>query len=172
MIDVDNKSVQDGLSCPPESFLTVESFVGIRKALKPDGILALNFVCRNPTIETTHLKSLCSHFPFIYQYKICGELNKVFLCFVRTPPGNTKHFSTSLGKSVRHLRDIQKIEEIDNTNTGSTNGVKSKKQVRKGQNRVGSSGAYSDASEDNIASLSDEALTYFCGKFKVLRSKD
>lgn len=129
LIDVDNKSTKEGLSCPPPDFLEASTLESYKKSMKPDGsILVINLVCRNLDLKRHYYDAVQQQFPFVLQCDVPSELNTLLFCFLTIPDPNLKSISGPVLSSCIKL--ICGKDDNINSSCKKSNG-KSKTPVKK-----------------------------------------
>ncbi|XP_066295235.1 eEF1A lysine and N-terminal methyltransferase-like [Branchiostoma lanceolatum] len=81
ILDVDSKDVTVGMTFPPQPFVEKECLKNIKGILHDDGLLILNLVCRDVTLQASVVETVRSVFPRILSKKIEDEVNEILLCF-------------------------------------------------------------------------------------------
>ncbi|XP_066141878.1 eEF1A lysine and N-terminal methyltransferase homolog isoform X1 [Euwallacea fornicatus] len=80
LCDVDNKSSDIGMSCPPKEFIAPNTLEKISKAIGSKGIFVVNLVLRDTQLRPGIIATFQKTFKTIVSYKLSEDLNEVFLC--------------------------------------------------------------------------------------------
>jgi len=131
LIDVDNKSIKEGLSCPPPEFLEPTNIEAFKAKLDPQcGVLVINLACRNTELKESYQNHIMEHFPFILSYNITGEINTLLFCFPREP-------ETKLPGTELSLTEVtKKSEDSKATNTIKDSTLNRRKKKKKPSSKV------------------------------------
>ncbi|BES89337.1 Methyltransferase-like protein [Nesidiocoris tenuis] len=111
MFDVDNKDIITGLSCPPPSFLEMETLKTVHSILNPDGVFILNLVTRDLKLSFDIRKRLIDIFSTIGSFKLDDDLNEIIYCY----PTSTD-FSKTITEGSSKFKEIirqKKLEPVD-----------------------------------------------------------
>lgn len=76
-LDVDNKDLSEGLTCPPAQFLTEQTLKEITAITKCTGAVVINFVCRNEALKKEVYQRLKKAFCAVFVQKIPDNVNEV-----------------------------------------------------------------------------------------------
>ncbi|CAG7827606.1 unnamed protein product [Allacma fusca] len=124
LLDVDNKSVTEGLSCPPPAFLEEKALLQMKSKLNSEaGILVLNLVCRNVKLKTSYINLVTKLFPLVYSYQVGSDLNNILFCFVSIPPGTEKQRSGEIKGAIKWLDNVvaSRAQRKQSKNQSQTN---------------------------------------------------
>uniref|UniRef100_A0A183DRW9 STAS domain-containing protein n=1 Tax=Gongylonema pulchrum TaxID=637853 RepID=A0A183DRW9_9BILA len=78
--DVAGSSEHDGLSCPLPSFVTDDTLVAMRSALRERGVLVLNLVSRNEELAEQIRTRISTFFQHYFVHCSEEDLNEVLIC--------------------------------------------------------------------------------------------
>jgi hypothetical protein len=155
LLDVDNKSVTEGLSCPPPAFLEEKTLLQMKARLNPEaGILVLNLVCRNAKLKESYVNLVKKLFPLVYSYQVGSDLNNILFCFGSVPPGTEKQRSGEIKGAIRWLDGV----------VASRVEIESGKKPGKSQ----SNGNHSEWNSD-VKQFFDEEVDFIQERFQVLK---
>ncbi|XP_014253438.1 methyltransferase-like protein 13 [Cimex lectularius] len=112
MFDVDNKTIQTGLSCPPASFVEMEVLQRVKKILNPQGVFILNLVCRDTTISADIYKRVQSVFGTVGSVKLDDDLNEIIYCYSK-PKLDIKQCLEKGSEKFADIIQHKKLEKID-----------------------------------------------------------
>ncbi|CAJ0931086.1 unnamed protein product, partial [Mesorhabditis belari] len=68
-----------GITCPPPSFLTDQALDNMKRSLKPNGILALNFVTRDQSLAGKTRGIVQKHFKGLYSMSVAHHVNEILI---------------------------------------------------------------------------------------------
>ncbi|XP_037518194.1 eEF1A lysine and N-terminal methyltransferase [Rhipicephalus sanguineus] len=76
-LDVDNKDLSEGLTCPPAEFLAEKTLKELAAITKCTGAVVINFVCRNEALKKEMYQRLKKVFCAVYFQSIPDNVNEV-----------------------------------------------------------------------------------------------
>ncbi|VDN57003.1 unnamed protein product [Dracunculus medinensis] len=101
-VDIAGSMNVEGLNCPPPSFITAEVLTSMHNLLKPNGVMAFNFVTRDDAYGNEIIEKIKSVFGNVYIYSSNEDINKVLIC----PKENIDIASANkISKSLRREND-------------------------------------------------------------------
>ncbi|CAG9771157.1 unnamed protein product [Ceutorhynchus assimilis] len=110
LCDVDSKSTEIGMSCPPKEFLASDFLGSISKVIGKRGLFVANIVLRDQTLRPGILATLQDVFKMVVAYKLSKDLNEIFVC--TNFDGKKEEFLDKLGASAEAFKRFSK-DEID-----------------------------------------------------------
>lgn len=116
MLDVDNKDISAGISCPPISFVQEPFLKKIIQLISPNGILILNLACRDQQIKNTIFSNLSSVFSVIFAKSVADEVNQIIYALpnqTETENNLSAHAKKNLLKLTEQLKSSMKEDFID-----------------------------------------------------------
>ncbi|XP_033119129.1 eEF1A lysine and N-terminal methyltransferase-like [Anneissia japonica] len=115
--DVDSKDTGVGMTCPPKEFLEKTLLLKVQSLLKPKGLFALVFGCREDNLKASSLVKIKEVFPVVIMKPIEGEVNCVVYASCNTDEDIWKETQKEhLPPAVRLLQSkVKKLssEEFD-----------------------------------------------------------
>ncbi|KAL1423653.1 hypothetical protein MTO96_021027 [Rhipicephalus appendiculatus] len=76
-LDVDNKDLSEGLTCPPAEFLSEKTLKELAAITECTGAVVINFVCRNEALKKEMYQRLKKAFRAVYFQTIPDNVNEV-----------------------------------------------------------------------------------------------
>jgi len=145
LLDVDNKSLKEGLSCPPPDFLEASELEKMKHVMDPEkSILVINLVCRNEDLKLNYMQEIAKHFKFMCYYDVPDEVNRVIFCFHEVVNSvSIDELSPLIRKSIESI-----IKKNANTTTSYKESSGKSKKGKSGESKTKSScfdGALDDA---------------------------
>jgi len=160
LIDVDNKSTKEGLSCPPPDFLDKSSIEYFKSKMDPKGsIFVLNLVCRNEALKKGYMAHVRQLFPFVYACDVPDEVNTILFCFSEAPSSNLnpKNLPQLVKQSIEWV-NAGNFQDNCNSNSGISKDKRKKAQHSNNLNKT----------DDCFCGALSEA-ELLSGKFKILK---
>lgn len=103
-VDVDNKDLSEGLTCPPAEFLTEQVLKELAAITKCTGAVVINFVCRNEALKKEVYQRLKKAFCGVYVQKIPDNVNEVLYLSNSECDSLMKTFTSNV-KQLRNTMD-------------------------------------------------------------------
>ncbi|KAH6947251.1 hypothetical protein HPB50_017779 [Hyalomma asiaticum] len=116
-VDVDNKDLSEGLTCPPAEFLTEQVLKELAAITKCTGAVVINFVCRNEALKKEVYQRLKKVFCGVYIQKIPDNVNEVLYLSNSECDSLMKTFTSNL-KQLKNTMDKTSNGNIDDLMDG------------------------------------------------------
>lgn len=116
-VDVDNKDLSEGLTCPPAEFLTEQVLKELAAITKCTGAVVINFVCRNEALKKEVYQRLKKAFCGVYIQKIPDNVNEVLYLSNSECDSLMKTFTSNL-KQLKNTMDKTSNGNIDDLMDG------------------------------------------------------
>ncbi|ENN75224.1 hypothetical protein HUJ04_002247 [Dendroctonus ponderosae] len=115
LCDVDSKTSDVGMSCPPEEFLSSQILESVSKAIASKGVFIVNIVLRDQSLRGGIVATLNHAFKKVLSYKLVEDLNEVFIC--SNMEVSEQHIKDSLKRGTEAInqffRKNRVTEEVD-----------------------------------------------------------
>jgi hypothetical protein len=137
IVDVDNKSTKEGLSCPPPDFLEVSNLTNFKKIMSYNrSILLINLVCRNEELKKGYVTLIQQQFPFILSCDVPNEVNSLLFCFLKAPDDerfNLKNLFPHISSSIKVTISNNLKPKLEKKNNSAKLKIIDKKIIEKPQ---------------------------------------